>query len=66
MSKTLLKKIAFYVSDEEEERVNKYRGPITASRMGAIAMRRLLDDLEKGKVNLLEEQPLQWRHGRKK
>jgi hypothetical protein len=55
MSKTLLKKIAFYLTDEEVERVNKARGLIPASRVGAIAVRRLLDDLEKGKVNLLAE-----------
>jgi hypothetical protein len=55
MSKTLLKKIAFYVTDEEAERVDKVRGLIPASRVGAIAVRRLLDDVEKGRVNLFEE-----------
>jgi hypothetical protein len=55
MSKTLLRKFTIYVTDEEAERVNRARGLIPASRVGVIALRRLMDDLEKGKVDLMEE-----------
>jgi hypothetical protein len=58
MSWTLLRKITFYMSDQEMERIDKARGPITASRLGAIAVRRLLDDVDQGRVNLLQEKGL--------
>lgn len=56
MTKTLLKKVvAYYLTDDEVNKMNEYRGPIPASRVGVIAIRRLLDDIEKGKVDLLKE-----------
>lgn len=62
MSKTLLKKVVVsYLTNDEIKKMDRYRGPISVSRIGAIAIRRLLDDLDKGKVNLLEERGLEVR-----
>lgn len=45
----------FYLTNEEIERLDEIRGLIPRSRMGAIAIRRLIADIENGRHNLLPE-----------
>ena len=53
MSKTLMKTAALYLKKEEIERLDRARGLIPRSRVGAVAIQRLLDDVENGKVDLM-------------
>jgi hypothetical protein len=55
MSKTLLRRGSFYLTEEEFERLDKLRGFIPRSRMGAFAMQRLLDDIEKNGLELVSK-----------
>jgi hypothetical protein len=55
MSKTLLNQGAFYLTDEEWNRLDRLRGLIPRSRIGALALQRLLDDVENGRIDLSPE-----------
>lgn len=53
MSKTQLRTACFYLTQEEVKRLDEIRGFIPRSKMGAIAVRRLIEDFENGKLELL-------------
>ena len=48
-----MKTAALYRTNEEIERLDKARGLIPRSRVGVVAIQRLLDDMENGKVDLM-------------
>jgi hypothetical protein len=56
MSKTLLRRGSFYLTEDEFERLDRLRGFIPRSRMGAFAMQRLLDDIERNGLQLIPKQ----------
>jgi hypothetical protein len=45
----------FYLTDDEIKRLDEIRGLIPRSRMGAIAIRRLIADMEAGRLSLLPD-----------
>jgi hypothetical protein len=45
----------FYLTDDEIKRLDELRGLVPRSRMGAITVRRLIADIEGGRVSLLPE-----------
>ena len=57
MSKTFLKTSNFYLTQDEMDRLDRLRGYVPRSRIGALAVRRFLDDVESGKVELNKPEP---------
>lgn len=55
MSKTLLKTSSFYLTEEELKRLDRIRGYLPRSRIGTLALRRFLDDVENGRVELVPQ-----------
>jgi hypothetical protein len=55
MTQMLLTRTSFYLTKEQVERLDKIRGYIPCSRLGVLAVNRLLDDIETGRVNLMPE-----------
>lgn len=55
MSKTIKRTACFYLPHEDVRRLDEIRGIISRSKIGAIAVRRLIADVETGKMVLPSE-----------
>jgi hypothetical protein len=53
VAETILKRACFYFTNQEVERLDRVWGMIPRSRLGVLAINRLLDDIESGKLDLL-------------
>jgi hypothetical protein len=54
MGETVQKRVTFYFPHEEVRRLDKLRGLIPRTKLGVLALQRLMDDAESGKVDLLK------------
>jgi hypothetical protein len=55
MSKTIQRTACFYLPHEDVRRLDELRGIISRSKMGVIAVKRLIADIETGKLVLPSE-----------
>ena len=53
MPKTLLTRVEGYIDPDKSRRLKELKGSIPYSRVVALAIHRLIDDIETGKLSLL-------------